>query len=191
MKKLIAVTLSLVMLLSLNLAFAESAESAEPFARFGDRLFEFTSGAGGWGTEVTIGADGTFTGNYHDSEMGETGDGYPDGTVYTCLFHGQFTDPVKVDDYTWTAKVAVSLDEGQALEKIEDGIRFVLATPYGLEKAQEVTFYLPGKPVDQLPEGFMIWSHLQEMDSEAKTLPYFAIWSEADEAGFVTYPDEK
>ena len=77
-------------------------------------------------------------------------------------------------------------DEGQVPEAIEDGIRYVTAAPYGLEKAQTVTVFLPGTPVDRLPEGFMIWSHLQEIDPEAKSIPYYAIWNEADEAGFIT-----
>jgi len=181
MKKLFAVMLSLAMILS----SAALAESTDLFAEIGERLFEYTSGAGAWGTELTISADGTFKANYHDSEMGETGDGYPEGTVYTCLYHGQFTDLVKVDDFTWTAKVTVALDGGQALEQITDGVRYVLSPPYGLQKAQEVVIYTPGKPVEELPEGFLAWSHLEWIDPEAKTLPYYAIWSEADDAGFV------
>ena len=60
------------------------------------------------------------------------------------------------------------------------------AKPYGLEKAESVTFWLPGTPVAGLPEAFMIWSHLQDFAPDAKELPYFAIWSEADEAGFIS-----
>ena len=41
----------------------------------------FTSGVGAWETELTLYADGTFTGQFHDSNMGETGYGYPNGTV--------------------------------------------------------------------------------------------------------------
>ena len=77
-------------------------------------------------------------------------------------------------------------DEGQVPEAIEDGIRFVTTAPYGLEKAKSVMVFLPGPPVERLPEGFMIWSHLQEIAPDAKTIPYYAIWNEADEAGFVS-----
>lgn len=188
MKKIFAVILSLVLILS-SAAFAESANL---FAETGNKMYEFASGAGAWSTELFINEDGSFEGYYHDSEMGETGDGYPDGTVYSCQFHGKFTDPVKVDDYTWTAKVTVELDAGQALSEItDDGIRFVLAEPYGLAKAKEVTFFLPGKPVDQLPEAFISWSHLQEIDPDAKELPFPALWSEADDAGFVFMEPEE
>ena len=41
----------------------------------------FSSGAGGWSTELKVADDGTFTGAYHDSEMELTGENYPNGTV--------------------------------------------------------------------------------------------------------------
>ena len=52
--------------------------------------FIFTSGVGGWGTDLTIAPDGTFTGSYHDSEMGAIGDENPNGEVYVCAFSGAF-----------------------------------------------------------------------------------------------------
>ena len=186
MKKLTAVlTAVLMMILSVS-ANAETA-AADLWAQLSGQMFLFCSGAGAWDTDLTIEEDGTFTGSYHDSEMGETGEGYPNGTVYGCLFHGQLSDPEPVDEYTWTAKIAVEQDEGQVPESIEDGIRFVTAAPYGLENAQAVAIFLPGKPVDSLPEGFMAWSHLSELEPVAEVIPYYAIWNEADEAGFIAF----
>ena len=46
------------------------------------RGFIFASGAGAWGSSLSLWPDGTFTGSYHDSEMGENGEDYPNGTVY-------------------------------------------------------------------------------------------------------------
>ena len=152
MKRLTAVlTAVLMMILSVS-ANAETA-AADLWAQLSGQMFLFCSGAGAWDTDLIIEEDGTFTGSYHDSEMGETGEGYPNGTIYGCLFHGQLSDPEPVDEYTWTAKIAVKQDEGQVPESIEDGIRFVTAAPYGLENAQAVAIFLPGKPVDSLPEG--------------------------------------
>ena len=173
------------MILSVS-ANAETA-AADLWAQLSGQMFLFCSGAGAWDTDLTIEEDGAFTGSYHDSEMGETGEGYPNGTVYGCLFHGQLSDPEPVDEYTWTAKIAVEQDEGQVPESIEDGIRFVTAAPYGLENAQAVAIFLPGKPVDSLPEGFMAWSHLSELEPDAEVIPYYAIWNEADEAGFIAF----
>lgn len=156
------------------------------FTRIQGKWFEFTSGAGAWSTELLVDEKGAFAGNFHDSEMGETGEGYPQGTVYGCTFHGQFSDPEKVDETTWKVNVKVEKDEGQVPEAIEDEIRYVTSGPYGLEKAQSVIIYESGTPIEKLPEGFMAWSHLQEVDPDAKTLPYYAIWNEADDAGFVS-----
>ena len=63
--------------------------------------FEFSSGAGAWSTYFTIEKDGSFAGNYHDSDMGSTGDGYDHGTLYYSEFSGHFTDLTKVDDTTY------------------------------------------------------------------------------------------
>jgi hypothetical protein len=49
-----------------------------------------------------------------------------------------------------------------------------------------VTIFVPGTPVEHLPEAFIPWSHLLETDPDAKELPCYAIWSEADEAGFIS-----
>ena len=156
------------------------------FSKIQGKWFEFSSGVGAWSTELIMDANGAFAGNFHDSEMGETGEGYPNGTVYGCTFHGQFSDPEKVDETTWKVKIKVEMDEGQVPEAIEDQIRYVTAPPYGLEKAETVMIYETGTPIEKLPEGFMSWSHMQEVDPDAKTLPYYGIWNETDDAGFVS-----
>lgn len=185
MKKLAVLLTAAIMLFGTVYASAENAKE-NLLSQLNGQQFEFCSGVGAWSTELTVGENGSFTGSFHDSEMGETGENYPDGTLYGCSFHGQFSDPEPVDEHAWTVNLSVEQDEGQVPEAIEDGIRYVTAAPYGLEKAQTVTVFLPGTPVDRLPEGFMIWSHLQEIDPEAKSIPYYAIWNEADEAGFIT-----
>lgn len=51
---------------------------------------EFSSGVGGWGTSLTLERDGTFSGQFHDSDMGAIGEDYPNGTVYLCHFPDGF-----------------------------------------------------------------------------------------------------
>ena len=53
--------------------------------------FVFSSGSGGWGSSLSIGPNGTFSGDYHDSDMGSTGPGYPGGTISESKVSGQFT----------------------------------------------------------------------------------------------------
>ena len=123
------------------------------------RSFCFSSGAGGWSTELEVEADGSFTGLHHDSDMGDTGENYPYGTVYTCNFHGKFSQPVKVDDDTYSVRLeSMEQEETEGEEVIEDGVRCIGSYPYGLDDADEILIYLPGSLRQDLPEGFVNWS---------------------------------
>lgn len=187
MKKFAVLFMAALMMITAVSAFAESPAN-DLIAQINGQVFEFSSGVGAWGTEMVIGKNGEFTGSFHDGEMGETGDGYPNGTIYGCTFHGQISDPEPVDEFTWKAKIVVNADEGQVPEAIEDGIRFITSAPYGLQNANSITVFLPGTPVEHLPEGFIPWSHLNEIDPDAEEIPYFAIWNEDDKAGFISDP---
>ena len=188
MKKWIACLTALVMALSAAAAFGEAAPAkSEVLEQLNGKQFIFSSGVGAWYTSLTMGEDGPFVGEYHDSDMGDTGEGYPDGTVYGCLFHGRFEETEQIDEYSWKLKVAeLALDDGQVPEAIEDGIRYITSDPYGLQEAKEMVLYLPGTPVDKLPEDFMPWSHLPETDPEAKVTPFFSLWNETDQTGFIS-----
>ena len=110
--------------------------------------FEFASGAGAWSTELTLNGDGSFTGYYHDSDMGDSNDAYPDGTVYICNFTGKFTVPVQINDYTYSMKLESLQTEGNSGEEYyENNQRFVYSEPYGLENANELLIYTPGSPI--------------------------------------------
>ena len=141
---------------------AESGETAGAgefsYASLVGQEFLFASGAGGWGTVMTVYMDGSFTGNFHDSEMGEMGDDYPNGTVYYCDFRGSFDGLTKVDDYTYkTTLKNLVYDKTPETEEIKDGIRYCYSTAYGLEVTEDLYFYLPGKPLDEIPEVFFAW----------------------------------
>lgn len=180
MKKLLILLLALAMLVP-----AALAEEAPTFEALSELNWTFMSGAGGWSTDMQIAPDGSFTGNYHDSEMGETGDDYPDGTLYGCTFHGQFTLGEQVNEYTWKVHVdALELDEGQVPEAIEDGVRYVTIDPYGLVEGHDMLLYLPGTPTDALPEEFLFWAHLIG-DEIPEALPYYGLYDETDDMGFI------
>ena len=184
MKKLLIALMTLAMLLPAALAGTEAAQ-APTFEELAGMEWSFMSGAGGWATLMTINPDGSFTGNYHDSEMGETGEDYPDGTIYGCTFHGQLTLGEQVDAYAWKVHVdSVELDEGQVPEAIEDGIRFVTVEPYGVVADHDWLLYLPGTLTSALPEGFLFWAHLIG-DDIAEALPCYGLYDEADDTGFI------
>ena len=77
--------------------------------------FSFLSGAGGWSTDLTLNRDGSFAGVFHDSEMGEMGDEYPNGTVYICAFSGVFTDIQQVSEYAYAMKLSEIRTEHQRI----------------------------------------------------------------------------
>ncbi len=192
MRKTLIGLLSCLMALFLAVCAAAegTAEAAVPGGQVPDLLdgqtLTFSSGVGAWCTSITFGADGAFTGLYHDSEMGEAGEAYPDGTVYFCAFHGRLSDPVQIGTHMWQLTVTdLAPDEGQETETISDGIRFVLSEPYGMKDAGTVILYLPGTPIDSLPEELLFWTHMQEIDPDASELPFCVLWNEAEESGFI------
>ncbi|MBP5609296.1 MAG: hypothetical protein J6X66_13650 [Lachnospiraceae bacterium] len=120
--------------------------------------FEFSSGAGGWGTSLTVTPNGQFKGIYSDSEMGSTGPGYTNGTIYKCSFSGRFTDFEKVDDYTYNVTIGeLEYENTPGTNEIVDKILYEYAEPYGLENTTELTVFLPGCPFKNLPDGFVEW----------------------------------
>lgn len=120
--------------------------------------FWFASGAGGWGTEITLNPDGTFTGDYHDSDMGDTGDGFPYGTIYICRFNGKFSQPEPVDDYVYLMRLEyIEADEEPDIVTYEDGVRYITSYPYGFDDGDEFLVYMPDTPVSCLPTEFMSW----------------------------------
>ena len=151
--------------------------------------FTFSSGVGAWRTDLRVAGDGSFLGGYHDSEMGENAADYPNGTVYGCLFHGQMRLEETEDEAALRLVIErLEPDEGQLPEAIEDGIRYVTTEPYGLTGTDELLLYLPGTPVDALPEGFLLWAHGMGLPAEAETLPCYGLYNAAEDAGFMGFP---
>lgn len=109
--------------------------------------FEFSSGAGGWSTQLNLYEDGSFDGRYSDWNMGEIADEYLKGTCRTCTFSGVFSTPRRVSDYVYAVSVQrLNYPRDVGTEWIEDGTRYIQATPYGLNKTSEYYIYLPGCP---------------------------------------------
>lgn len=139
-------------------------ESEEPiiseltFADLAEYQFEFSSGVGAWGEWFTIEKDGYFTGLFNDSNMGETGEGYEGGTRYSSSYSGHFTNLTKIDDYTYQMTLAdISYKEPIGTEEIEDKILYVYTDSYCLGGTDTFTIYLPGTPIEALPEDVYSW----------------------------------
>ena len=157
--------------------------------------FSFLSGAGAWRTIITLNRDGTFTGWYLDSEMGEIGEDYPHGSAYTCTFSGKFVNIEKVNAYSYKMTLTdIKTEKAVGEEWIENEIRYVASEPYGLndpineQECTEFIFYLPDTPIDQVPEEFLTWwpyRYTQETAPKT-TLSCYGILNVTTSFGFFT-----
>ena len=166
----------------------EPKTAPEPESLFEEMagLFSFSSGAGAWSTELTVEADGSFSGLYVDSDMGSDGEGYPEGTRYVCAFSGKFTRPEQVNAYTWSMGIAdITLENTPGETEYTDDVRCIYTGPYGLENAEELLVYLPGANAADLPEEFLSWAYTRWRGNEDGTLGRYAIFNVAEGLGFV------
>ena len=77
-------------------------------------------------------------------------------------------------------------------EEIKDEIRYIYSDAYGLDDPREILIYLPGMPIEELPEGYLSWVRNNWfMDSEfTKTetkLPFYGLYNANSEQGFSSY----
>ncbi|MCM1261340.1 MAG: hypothetical protein NC313_01365 [Butyrivibrio sp.] len=178
-----------------TLNIEESAETQFSFADIADRTFYFSSGAGGWWTELNINADGSFEGVYSDLDMGDRSDSYPNGTLYLCEFSGMFGDVEKVGEYTYKIRLmSIEYAKTPEEEEIIDETRYIYSTAYGLDGSEEFYIYLPGIKMDELPESYREWVGIGyyslEFDSWEE-LPYYGLYNINTGDGFSSYVDEK
>lgn len=162
------------------------------FEELEDISFIFTSGAGAWGTEMKISADGSFEGSYHDTNMGETGSNYPNGSVHYCNFKGRFGKPEKVGEYEYRFKLeSIETENEEGEEHIEDGVRYIASAPYGMNNAGEMALYMPGAEFETLPVGFKDWVTIKAMDESSylPTLKFYGLYNIQEQQGFTGETD--
>lgn len=116
--------------------------------------YVFSSGAGAWRTYLQLSLDGSFIGQFTDSEANVMDDDYELGTVYICNFKGKFSKPVRQTDYSYSIKLErLSMEDHAGDEYTKNGQHFiVMDSPYGMENTDTFTVYVPGYPTDLLPE---------------------------------------
>ena len=166
-------------------------ETAPPYD-YGSELFGsltntfiFASGAGAWSTRLNISSDGSFNGNFHDSDMGSRGEDYPGGTIRLCNFTGQFGEVEKVNDYTYSMKILnIEYANEPGTEEIKEQRKFVYSTAYGLDEAEELLLYTPDAPVSELPEPYLDWVRRLKR-SLGSTLGSYGIYNVTEEEGFI------
>ena len=157
----------------------------EPFTNLQNHEFYFSSGAGGWATVLQINADGSFSGEYHDSDMGVSGVGYPGGTQYYCAFQGRFAVPVQVNEYTYSTRIeSMNYANEVGTEQINGGVRYIYSDAYGLMNGEEILIYLPNAPLSELPEEFKNWVGRRGNQGE---LTFYGLYNVTEQTGFSGY----
>lgn len=150
----------------------------------------FSSGTGAWSTVMKLSKDGSFTGEYHDSDMGDANVVYRDGTVYISKFSGKFTNIKKIDDNTYKMELEeLKLEKIEGEEWLEDNIRYISTKPYGLETGKEFTLYTPDKETADLSEEFISWWPYKETEEGKlpEKLLCYGLCNEETQYGFFTY----
>ena len=142
----------------------------------------YSSGAGAWGSSITIYEDGRFFGSYSDSDMGDIGEEYPNGTCYISNFRGKFSSLVKVGDYAYSLTLeTITFEQEIGKVYIEDGIRYICTNAAGLtgsdgrETAKNFMLYTPGMPLNSLPEDFLMWWGGYHESPNTKVLPVYGL----------------
>jgi len=156
--------------------------------------FLFSSGAGAWGTRLTLNADGSFEGQFSDSNMGETGKDYPNGTVYLCSFTGHFSLSEKLDIHSYPLTLEeVTPDRPAGEEWIDNGILHVSSGPYGLyndytdgKMSRNFMLYAPTAPVFGLDESLLSWWPGRFEENPPETLNCWALWNVEAGTAFFT-----
>ncbi len=185
-----------VLSLTLALSFALAGVEIPDTIRFSDfsstaMTFWHGSGAGAWGVDLTVNGDGTFEGIYHDSEMGSSGEDYPNGTVYYCAFSGMFSPPTKISDTEYSLiVVSVELKYEPGKEEIIDEILYIYTESFVAHEGDEFRLYLPDMPVSELPQDYLSWA-ASALSEGAKTLCIYGLYNITEDAGFMSDPAEQ
>lgn len=152
-------------------------------------VFTYTLGVGAWSTDMEIRQDGTFSGIFHDSNMGDIGSSHPDGTMYTCTFDGSFKYIGTDNDYS--AEYEIDRLELHELHHgcVRDGMLYVMCEPYGLKEGAVFTLYSPDTPVSDLPQDILLYRKLHYPEyKDSVILSVYVFYS--DELGSVFLPND-
>ena len=161
------------------------------FRSLNGEKFGFASGVGAWSSEFKFAGDGIFMGSFHDSDMGDTGDGYPNGTVYESDFSGRFEIANIINDHSVTLRLAeCGTSEQVGKEWIYDEIRYVASEPYGIEGGEEFILYLPGTPMSELTDEGRQWYQMPRALSDEELppiLPCYGLYNVNEGTAFFSF----
>lgn len=135
-----------------DLAVDVDPDLEEPALFDAPMAFYYASGAGAWGSEITINPDWTFYGSFHDTDAGA--EGGPQRRQ--CDYTGRFVDIKKVDEYSWSLRIeSITPDRPIGDTWMEGDLRCIVASPYGITENTTYMIYVPGANDDILPSAYV------------------------------------
>lgn len=128
-------------------------ELQSTYAALSGKEYQLSSQGGVWSTTFVINSDGTFSGEYYDYDALTTGKNYPEGTLYESNFTGEFLGLRKEDEYTYYLYIKdINYQKEVGTEEVLDQVLHISTEAYGLTGVERLIVYIPGTPVDSLPE---------------------------------------
>ena len=184
MKRFLSIILISIMSLGLfGCVNTNTTTDSFSFSDLANVEFIFTSGAGAWGTVLRIDEKGNFVGEFSDAEMGA-------GEYYLSNFSGQFKNPVKVNDYTYSLTISnLEYEKEVGTKEQKEDFLYIYSEAFGIANAEEILLYLPEAPHSELPEDYKSWVMYQIMhDPEnAEELGFYGLYNEDTQCGFYSY----
>lgn len=151
------------------------------------KKYVFSSGVGAWRTCIEVSDDGSFVGNYTDSDMGCIGEEYQ-GTQYKSDFAGQFSNPEPTEKpHIYSMKLQelnIENAEKVGTEEIIDEILYVYTEPYGFDDADELLIFMPGASMEDMPEECVSWTSLNTSIYKEVPEGYFVIYNVGGKEAF-------
>ena len=142
---------------------SEAAAQEQGFWRQVKGKYIFSVGAGAWSTIMTVNADGSFSADYHDSDLGVTGDGYPNGSRSIASGTGKFTYTKRNNDgsFSMTCDQKAFHQNGTVGDvTIKDGVRVETVDGiYGLTPCNTFTVYPTGYATSALSDDVKSWMY--------------------------------
>ncbi|MCM1119762.1 MAG: M56 family metallopeptidase [bacterium] len=161
---------------------ADRQESASNAVAYPQDTLEmlFASGAGAWGTNLTLKPDGSFTGSYSSTEA---------HTIRICEFSGRFGEPVRISDYAFSMRLEeLTTEEQVGIEWDEGEFHYITSDALGIAGGEEFILYAPGIPADELPEECRNWwpAAWRWREGSVSQLDGWGLYNVKEEAGFFT-----
>ncbi len=169
--------------LGVSAADPENAESSHILPS----TFIFANAAS-WATEITLEEDGTFTGLCSASRF---------ITTEFLRFHGKFSAPQKISEYIYSMNLE-SLEYDNTSEIVYEeydydnkvDVQKTLTVPKGFENAGEFLIYLPGCPLEELPEEYLPECSINTRIRETIPSGVYRLYNVGGNAGFMAEDED-